>query len=195
MTATTGSWIVFGEPFLNIFWSIGIVQSYVTLLQNYLLQRMHQQFQNSQHSSARCFTAKYFLSWLGKSGKLQKTVVGIISLNEILIFWFHMGEWFTNLKYESPSCSWFTLINSSSSIVNVDWQTQNTWSVKMWDIFRSHYSLSCFQSYICSTSVWQMSFQCMFVMMFQNVRNCCSWCKEFVELSYIRPEITVKMWF
>lgn len=95
---------------------------------------------------SQMFHSKIFSQLDGKSVKLQKAVVGIISLNDTLIFWFHMGEWHKNLKYEYPSCSWFTLINSSSSIANVNWQTWTTWSVRIWNIFRSYYSSSCFQS-------------------------------------------------
>lgn len=103
---------------------------------------------------SQMFHRKIFSQLDGKSGKLQKAVVGIISINETIVFCFHEGERHKNLKYESLSCSWFTLINSSSSIANVNWQTWTRQSVKMWDIFRSYYSPSCFQSYICSTSVW-----------------------------------------
>lgn len=101
---------------------------------------------------SQMFHSKIFSQLDGKSMKLQKAVVGIISLNDSLIFWFHMGEWHKNLKYESPSYFWFTLINSSSSIANVNWQTSTTRSVKIWNIFRSYYSSSCFQSYICFTT-------------------------------------------
>lgn len=51
---------------------------------------------------SQMFHSKIFSQLDGKSVKLQKAVVGIISLNDTLIFWFHMGEWHKNLKYESP---------------------------------------------------------------------------------------------
>lgn len=117
---------------------------------------------------SQMFHSKIFSQLDGKSVKLKKAVVGIISPNYTLIFWFHMGEWHKNLKYESPPCSWSTLINSSFSISNINWQTR---SVKTWNIFKSYYSSSCFQSYISTTAVWWMNVQWMFAMIFMNVKK------------------------
>lgn len=104
MATATGSWVVFGELLLNIF---AVFWNCLKLC--YVSSKLSTSEDAPAFSELRAFHSqmshsKVFSQLGGKSVKLQKAVVGISSLNDTLIFWFHMGEWYNILKYESPSC-------------------------------------------------------------------------------------------